>query len=103
MNLWTLHQWSPKGRVLLKGDMKFIYQHCCLMRQAQLKAEHGVTPGLAVILVGSRKDSQSYAGDLARGFPLVRNIYCWTDLWINGWTHVLVPPRSRGPQQEEGC
>mmetsp|Transcript_56929 Transcript_56929/g.117714 ORF Transcript_56929/g.117714 Transcript_56929/m.117714 type:complete len:547 (-) Transcript_56929:196-1836(-) len=27
---------------------------------AQLKAECGVTPGLAVILVGSRKDSQSY-------------------------------------------
>jgi len=26
----------------------------------QLKAEHGVTPGLAVVLVGSRKDSQSY-------------------------------------------
>ena len=29
--------------------------------QAQLKAEHGVVPGLAVILVGARKDSQSYA------------------------------------------
>ena len=29
--------------------------------EAQLKAECGVTPGLAVILVGSRKDSQSYA------------------------------------------
>ncbi|CAE7747048.1 folD, partial [Symbiodinium pilosum] len=27
---------------------------------AELKAQHGVTPGLAVILVGSRKDSQSY-------------------------------------------
>jgi len=26
----------------------------------QLKADYGVTPGLAVILVGSRKDSQSY-------------------------------------------
>ena len=30
------------------------------MYTAELKAEHGVTPGLAVILVGSRKDSQSY-------------------------------------------
>jgi 5,10-methylene-tetrahydrofolate dehydrogenase/methenyl tetrahydrofolate cyclohydrolase len=27
-----------------------------------LKAAHNITPGLAVILVGSRKDSQSYAG-----------------------------------------
>ncbi|CAK9023170.1 Bifunctional protein FolD 2 (Tetrahydrofolate dehydrogenase/cyclohydrolase 2) [Includes: Methylenetetrahydrofolate dehydrogenase, partial [Durusdinium trenchii] len=27
---------------------------------AELRAEHNVTPGLAVILVGSRKDSQSY-------------------------------------------
>lgn len=26
----------------------------------QLKAEHGLTPGLAVILVGNRKDSESY-------------------------------------------
>ena len=29
--------------------------------EAELKAAHNVTPGLAVILVGSRKDSQSYA------------------------------------------
>ena len=28
--------------------------------EAELKAVHNVTPGLAVILVGSRKDSQSY-------------------------------------------
>ena len=30
--------------------------------EAELKAAHDITPGLAVILVGSRKDSQSYAG-----------------------------------------
>ena len=30
--------------------------------EAELKAAHNITPGLAVILVGSRKDSQSYAG-----------------------------------------
>lgn len=32
--------------------------------EAELKAAHNVTPGLAVILVGSRKDSQSYASVL---------------------------------------
>eukprot|EP00438_Fugacium_kawagutii_P016693 Skav227637 [mRNA] locus=scaffold58:59027:59927:+ [translate_table: standard] len=33
-----------------------------LAAEAELKAAHDITPGLAVILVGSRKDSQSYAG-----------------------------------------
>lgn len=41
--------------------------------QAELRAEHNVTPGLAVILVGSRKDSQSYA---ARLESCLRN---WSD------------------------
>lgn len=32
----------------------------CKNETEQLKASHNVTPGLAVVLVGSRKDSQSY-------------------------------------------